>query len=412
MPLSHALVVTMTTVVCVQGTGSPEPQNPARAESKRLRAAGLSAGYNLDHVQAMEAFRAAMQADSEDPAPHRLFAASLWINALFLQGAVTADDYLGQARSSVSRKPPSPEVDRTFREHIQRALALAERQVKRNPSDADAHFQVGAAHSFLASYIATVDGRGLAGFGAARRAYDEHERVLELDRGRRDAGMVVGMYRYGVSTLSLPWRIAAGLAGFGGGKERGLRMIEEAAAYESDVQTNALFALIVIYNREKRYDDAMRVIVRLQGMYPRNRLLWLERGSTALRAGKGSDARAAIEDGLSALAADVRPRAFGEEARWRYAHGASLLLVSSLDGAEAELRRVLTLDGPEWLRGRANKELGKVADLRGLRTAAAEHYRQALRTGRAEHDTESAGEAVQLLKSAYRPAPEARRVGR
>ena len=268
-----------------------QPSPEARAESKRLRMAGLAAGYNLDYHEALEAFRAAMDADPDDPAPHRLFAATLWIRALFAQGAVTADDYLGQARSSVARTPPPADVDKAFREHLRRALTLAERAVERDPQDADAHFQLGAAHSFLASYIATVEGRGLAGFGAARRAYDEHERVIALDPRRKDAGMVVGMYRYGVSTLSWPWRLVAGLAGFGGGKDRGLRMVEDAAAFDSDVQTNALFTLIVIYNREQRYDDALRTIERLQGMYPRNRLLWLERGSTALRAGRGADAR-------------------------------------------------------------------------------------------------------------------------
>ena len=84
----------------------------------------------------------------------------------------------------------------------------------------------------------------------------------------------------------------ARLAGFGGGRERGLRMVEEAASYPSDVQTNARFTLIVIYNREKRFDDALRVIAELQRQYPRNRLLWLEAGSTALRAGRPAAARA------------------------------------------------------------------------------------------------------------------------
>ncbi len=377
-----------------------------RVESKRLRLAGLAAGYNLDYPEALEAFRAAMDADPDDPAPHRLFAATLWIRALFAQGAVTADDYLGQARSSVARTPPPPDVDKAFREHLQRAVTLAERAVQRNPQDADAHFQLGAAHSFLASYTATVEGRGLAGFGAARRAYDEHERVLALDPRRKDAGMVVGMYRYGVSTLSWPWRLVAGMAGFGGGKDRGLRMVEDAAAFDSDVQTNALFTLIVIYNREQRYDDALRTIARLQGMYPRNRLLWLERGSTALRAGRGADARAALEEGLAVLARDSRPRAFGEEARWRCAYGASLVLLGLTDAADRELRQSLAREGPAWLRGRVHKELGKVEDLRGNRAAAMEHYREAVRVGKAEHDSASSDEAATLLKAAYRRPPE------
>ena len=398
------IALVLGTSVLFGAANQPFPET--RAESKRLRTAGLAAGYNLDYPEALEAFRAAMDADPDDPAPHRLFAATLWIRALFAQGAVTADDYLGQARSSVARTPPPPDVDKAFREHLQRAVILAERAVQRNPQDADAHFQLGAAHSFLASYTATVEGRGLAGFGAARRAYDEHERVLALDPRRKDAGMVVGMYRYGVSTLSWPWRLVAGMAGFGSGKDRGLRMVEDAAAFESDVQTNALFTLIVIYNREQRYDDALRTIARLQGMYPRNRLLWLERGSTALRAGRGADARVALEEGLAALARDSRPHAFGEEARWRCASGASLVLLGLTDAADRELRHSLAREGPAWLRGRAHKELGKVEDLRWNRAAAIEHYREAGRVGKAEHDSASSDEVAALLKAAYRRRPE------
>src|SRR5262245_20742675 len=113
------------TSVLLGAAAQPSPE--ARTESKRLRAAGLTAGYNLDYAEALDAFRAAMAADPDDPAPHRLFAATLWIQALFAQGAVTADDYLGQARSSVSRTPPPPEIEQAFREHVQRALTLAER---------------------------------------------------------------------------------------------------------------------------------------------------------------------------------------------------------------------------------------------------------------------------------------------
>ena len=398
------IVLVLGTSVLFGAAAQPSPE--ARSASKRLRMAGLAAGYNLDYPEALEAFRAAMDLDPEDPAPHRLFAATLWIKALFAQGAVTADDYLGQARSSVTRTPPPAEVDKAFRDHLQRAVTLAERAVERNPKDADAHFQLGAAHSFLASYIATVEGRGLAGFGAARRAYDQHERVLALDPGRKDARMVVGTYRYGVSTLSWPWRLAAGLAGFGGGRDRGIRMVEDAAAFESDVQTNALFALIVIYNREQRYDDALRVIARLQRMYPRNRLLWLERGSTALRAGRGADARAALEEGLAALSRDSRQRAVGEEARWRCAYGASLVLSGRTDAADRELRESLALEGPAWLRGRLHQELGKVEDLRGNRVGAVTHYREAVLVGKAEHDPGSSDEAARLLKTAYQRPPE------
>jgi tetratricopeptide (TPR) repeat protein len=372
------------------------------AESVSLRARGLELGYNLDHEEALAAFQAAIAADPSDPAPHRLIAATMWINLLFRQGAVTVDDYLGQARADLARTPPPAELDAAFRAQVGRALALAEQRLRDNPADADAHFQVGAAHGFLASYTATVDGRVLGGVRAARRAYREHKRVIELDPRRKDAGLIVGMYRYAVSTLPAPWRLLAGIAGFGGGRQRGLRMVEEAAAYPSDVQTNALFALIVIYNREERHGDALRVIGQLQRLYPRNRLLWLEAASTALRAGQPAEARKAIEEGLARLLHDPRPRAFGEEARWRYYHGAALVASRQVEAADCELRAVLTGEAHDWLRGRAHKELGKLADLAGDRARAAQEYRLAARICRAHRDSDCSEEAAALMKAGYR----------
>ena len=49
-------------------------------------------------------------------------------------------------------------------------------------------------------------------------------------------------------------------------------------------------------------------------MYPRNRLVVLEAGSTALRAGRAADADRAAREGLAMLARDNRTRMPGEEA--------------------------------------------------------------------------------------------------
>src|SRR3954447_16492029 len=284
-----------------------------RAAAAALRARGLELGYNLDYDEALAAFDQASSADPTDPTAHRLAAATIWIHALFRQGAITADDYLGQAKSDVARQPVAPEIAATFQRHIDRALSLAEQRLRDDPLAADAHFQVGAAYGYLTTYKATIEGRVVGGLRTARRAYSENERALTLDPHRRDAGLTVGIYRYAVSSLSAPLRVLAGIAGFGGGRERGLRLIEDAAAYPSDTQTNARFTLIVIYNREQRYDDASRVIRELQQTYPRNRLLWLEAGSTALRARRFEEARADVAEGMERLSRDPRPRAYGED---------------------------------------------------------------------------------------------------
>jgi tetratricopeptide (TPR) repeat protein len=398
-----ALIAALAAGVCAQPANPQSPpaaSGPAAAAA--LRARGLDLGYNLDYDDALAAFRAAIDAEPNHPAAYRLVAATMWINALFRQGAVTAEDYLGQARSEVTRKPIAQSLDAAFHSNIDRALALADERLREHPDDPDAHFQVGAAYAFLTTYKATVEGRLAGGFRTARRAYGEHERALALDPQRHDAGLTVGLYRYGVSTLSAPLRLLAGLAGFGGGRERGLRLVEDAASFPSDVQTNARFTLIVIYNRERRFDDALRVIRELQQLYPRNRLLWLEAGSTNLRARRFDDARAAIEDGMTRLAGDPRPRAFGEQARWRYYRGAALVGLHRREAAEPDLRFVLEAEAPEWLRGRAHTEIGKLADLSGNRSGAIAQYRLAGRICREQHDSGCEDEADGLIKTRYR----------
>ena len=367
-----------------------------------LRTRGLQFGYNLDYPEALAAFDEAIAADPRDPAAYRLAAATVWISMLFQQGAVTVDDYLGQARASVARPAADPALDSSFREYLRRSMTLAEQLLRDKPSDANAHYQVGAAYGFQATYAATIEGRLLGSFGSARRAYHEHERALELDASRKDAGLIVGMYRYAVAGFSPPLRMLAHLAGFGGDAARGLRLIEGAAGYASDVQPNALFTLIVIYNREERYDDALRVIAELQRRFPCNRLLWLEAGNTCLRAGRPAEANAALEEGLARLSADPRPHALGEDARWRYAHGAALVALKHTNAAERELELAIAGAQRDWLKGRGNKELGKLADLAGDRARALDRYRAADRLCREDDDSECLQEVKGLLRKAYR----------
>jgi tetratricopeptide (TPR) repeat protein len=396
---SGVVIAAILSVVAVRlSADQPEGSAPSAAA---LRARGLQLAFNLDHAEAEKAFNEAIAADPNDPTAHRLAAAIAWIRALYEQGAVTADDYLGRARTTARRQPPDPELSTIFHEHMVRAMALAEER-RRTADNADAHFQIGAAYGFQASYAATVEGRMFDSFRAARRAYSEHQRVLELDPNRKDAGMIVGTYRYGVSVLPFLSRFVARIVGFGGGRDQGITLVEDAARYPSDVQTNARFTLIVIYNRESRYDDALKVIEQLQQQYPRNRLLWLEAGSTSLRAGRYAQAKKTLEEGLAKLAGDTRPRAFGELARWRYVHGATLLALRETDAAARELNAALQDPARESIQGRVHIELGKLADLAANRERATGEYRQAIRLCTGDEDETCVKDAKAFIKTGYR----------
>ena len=381
----------------IAATAAPAIANP---ESDALRAKAANYTYNLDHDLALATFREAVAADPQDAGALRGLASSLWLSITFKRGNMTVDDYLGRPNKPNANPlpPPAPEAVAGFKEAIDRATLIARQRIERNPKDADAHHQLGAAVGLRTSYTATVEGSVLGAFRAAREAYEEEETVLDLEPRRKDAGLIVGTYRYIVATLALPLRMVAYVAGFGGGKEKGIKLIEEAAAYGGENQTEARFALILLYNREKRYDDALKQLAILRERYPRNRLVWLESGSTALRAGRADDAERFLREGLARFADDKRPRMFGEGALWRYKRGAALAALGRVAEAETDLRKSLSVDGRKWVHARAHLELGTIALKAGNKAAAAVELREAITLGDSDNDPLTADQARRLLK--------------
>ena len=216
------------------------------------------------------------------------------------------------------------------------------------------------------------------------RAYNEHEQVLALDPSRKDAGLIVGTYRYLISTLTLPMRVMAYVAGFGGGRERGIQLIEDAAR---DSRVTAGSAA----GRANRSDVCPRIGVQ-PGTPVRRRAAgaagtatasirataWScsKQGATALRGGRAQDADTVLTEGLTMLAKDERMHIPGEEALWRYKRGAARAALGRDDAAD-DLLRATGADAQAWVGGRARVELGRLALARGDRAAAAARARDA-----------------------------------
>lgn len=383
--------------VCLAVFAAPALGNP---ESDVLRAKAANHTYNLEHDAALATFRQAVAVDPQDAGAYRGLASTLWLSITYRRGNMTVDDYLGRPnKPNTNPLPnPAPEVVAGFRDALDKATALARQRIAANPKDADAHYQLGAAIGLRASYSATVEGSVMSAFRAAREAYDEEEKALALQPHRKDAGLIVGTYRYIVAALSMPLRLVAYVAGFGGGKDKGIKQIEDAAAYAGENQTEARFALILLYNREQRYDDALKQLAILRERYPRNRLVWLESGSTCLRAGRAADAERFLSDALTRFADDRRPRMFGEDALLRYKRGAAFAALGRRSDAEADLRKSLALEGRKWVYGRSHLELGKMALKAGNKPAATVELNAAIGLADSDNDPLTSDEARRLLK--------------
>lgn len=383
-------------VISAAFAGSPASASP---ESRALGARAASDIYNLDREEGLALYKQAVAADPTDAAAYRGLASALWLSITFHRGNMTVDDYLGKVgHSDLKLPPPPPDVAQGFREAVDHALSLAQQAVDARPKDPEGHFQLGAAIGLRASYIITVEGGMMGAVKAARGAYEEHEKVLELDPARADAGLIVGTYRYVVSAMSLPVRLFAYIYGFGGGKEKGLQLIAAAAKYPGDNQTDARLALVLLDNREGQYDAALAELAALRDHYPRNRILWLETGATCLRAGRAADADRWLTEGLARFESDERPRMFGEPALWYYKRGTARAALGRVSEAEADLRRALASEGRQWVHGRSHLELGKLALKTHDKALAKTEFQQAVTLCVADNDAGAADEARHLLK--------------
>ena len=141
---------------------------------------------------------------------------------------------------------------------------------------------------------------------AAKEAYDAHERVLELEsratRRRPDRRHVPLPGRGSIHAPALD-----GLrCRLRGRPRKGLELIQQAAEYRGDNQADARLALVLLYNREQRFDEALAQLEALRARYPLNRLLWLETGATLLRAGRHAEADGVLSEGISRARPPIR----------------------------------------------------------------------------------------------------------
>jgi tetratricopeptide (TPR) repeat protein len=360
------------------------------------------AAYNLDEKEALATAHRGVAMGPDEPTTHRALASILWLDILFKRGAVVTDHYIsGGLKEQVALPKPPADLDAEFKKELGRAIDLAEARVRRDPRSLQARFDAGTAYALQASYAATVEGSVLGALRLAKRAYDAQEFVLDHDPKRVEAGLIVGTYRYLISSLALPARVIAYVVGFGGGKERGIAQIE-AASRAVDTHVDAKVALLLIYNREGRPADALRMAKELGAEFPKNRIFTLEAGSAATRAGRLVEAEELLTQGLAALDKDDRAKFPGERAVWLYKRAVARIALRHAPDAHADLDAALQAQPAEWIRGRIELELGKLADASGHRPEALSAYRTAQNLCGSHNDSACADEAARLMARPFK----------
>jgi tetratricopeptide (TPR) repeat protein len=255
----------------------------ATADPKEVYEQSTKALYNLDFNTAQSGYEALTREYPDSPEYWNALASSIWLRITFEQQKLNLESFSGTVKFGTpdSREELNPADEKRLRDTINTAIAKADAVLKKNPRDAHAMYEKGLSYSTLASFEGTVKRSYIGAASDAKTAKKIHQDVLKLDPNFDDARVSIGTYDYVVGVIPGPIKLVVGVFGItGAGRDAGIQSLETAAAKGKNASTDAKMVLSVVYSREKRYDDALRIMEDLHSKYPRNFLFEMAEAST------------------------------------------------------------------------------------------------------------------------------------
>ena len=300
------LLLAVVMSASAQQASSPWLTDSERARFEELRRSGLEALYNIDYDKAHTDFKEIVKLFPNHPGGYQLLAARVWIKTLYESRRLQTSLYSSDSFYSNGDDKVDPKIVTEFRNLTREARRLAEAKLKQEPKNIEALDFLANTEGLKASFEEAVERRHIAALRDGNDAVNFHREVLKLDPKYIDAQITIGLYEYVVGSLPLPVKIIAGATGFRGSKKRGLAMLEQVAKEGRWAQDDAKSVLILLYRREKRFDDVLKLTRELSAKYPRNYLLRLETADALVSiAGvkrKANDTAGAVQAEKEALA--------------------------------------------------------------------------------------------------------------
>ncbi len=245
----------------------------------------LDALYSLDFTSAEIKLRSLTQNNPENPTYWNQLATSMWLRIVAGQEKLNLESFSGAALGTPeSTDRVSPEQEKLLRDTLAVAISKADAVLSREPNNVEALYAKGVSKGTLASFEAVVKKSYVAALRNAREARELHSKVLKLNPQFKDAMLTLGLYDYTMGSIPNWLRFFLGVFGVrGGDKQNGLMMVAEVARNGTRSSTDAKMLLVVIYNREKQYENSLSILSDLYARYPRNYLLELSRASVYSR---------------------------------------------------------------------------------------------------------------------------------
>jgi tetratricopeptide (TPR) repeat protein len=254
----------------------------AAADPKVLYDQSTDALYNLDFNTALHGYETLTREYPESPRYWNALASAIYLHIMYDQEKLSMESFSGSSLGTKDSKDAvNPADEKRLRDTVAIAIAKADAILKQNPKDLRGLYAKGISNAILAGFEAGAKRSYLTAGGKGKAARDLHQQVLAIDPSFDDARLSIGAFNYVVGVVPGFIRFGLKLIGISGdGKEVGIQQLETAAAKGKDVSTDARMFLIVVYTREKRYEQAIKIVNELHARYPRNFIFEMSKAST------------------------------------------------------------------------------------------------------------------------------------
>lgn len=387
-------------IVFVASSAIPSngPLSPAMND---LRVEAFHALFSMDYAKARLEFEQMIALEPKHPAGYVYLANAIWLNYLASLRRLQTNIYnKGDSFYKDSKdEEVDPSVDRAFRENIDKAVLHAEAQLAANKNSVEALYYLGLAKNISAGYEATVKRSFFSALRNGSKGVALHREVLKEDPNFTDAALSVGMYEYITGTL--PWgvKILAFLGGVHGSKKEGLQLLEKVYHQGNYARDEAGTVLLMLYNRENRLEDCLKLLNELSAKYPDNFFFALEKAGTLSQLKRYNESNREFENLLHNSAAMAY---MSDLIHFQYAE--SLVRADSWEKALGQYDAAANSPtAPQTLITVANLEAGQCLDVLGKRDAAKAKYELVLKR---KDFMDSRDLAEKYLKKPFRPSDE------
>ena len=399
----HVAAATVFTIILLATTCNAQPSDSSLhtypLNLDPVAREGFQHFYILDYEGSISRFESVLKAHPQDPMASGYLLMILVFRELYHQDLLDTTYYAHNSFLSSKREVPVPQATRDRIESLTNTIvSICDQRIKADPRDKNAYFARGYGRGMHAVFITLVDHSFVSAARQGLASRNDSEQVLKIDPDYTDAKMAIGIQQFAVASLPRFVRMVVGIAGVGGNRETGLKLLRECAAHGTITAVESRTVLSLFLRHDARYAEAIVVQHGLAVEYPRDYLFRLEEANLTKDSGNGPGAIAIYK---SVLADADKPGYFIDprlQMAWFGLADTERGQNHIQDAAQHYLEAAAQPKCSEWLRRRAQLNAGEMFDLLHDRPAAIHNYQLAAAGG---GDQSQADTARKYLKTPY-----------